>query len=76
MKFGPLPIYVIAPKNTAPREMATPGWQAKLREMIPSFGQSLSEDAVLAADTRARTAEALELAADQPLLRNTDASVS
>jgi malate dehydrogenase (quinone) len=39
----------------------TPEWQTKLREMIPSYGQSLSHDEALAADTRRHTHEVLGL---------------
>ena len=42
-------------------ELASEAWQAKLREMIPSFGQSLIEDADLFRKTQARTTELLEL---------------
>ena len=44
-----------------PAEMATPEWQNKLKEMIPSFGQQLEKNASLAEDTRQRTAEMLHL---------------
>jgi malate dehydrogenase (quinone) len=57
-------------------EMAATGWQTKLRGMIPSFGQSLIGDAVLSAETRARTSEVLELSAKRPLIRATEAQVS
>jgi malate dehydrogenase (quinone) len=42
-------------------ELAASGWQEKLREMIPSFGQSLIEDAGLHRETQVRTADVLEL---------------
>jgi malate dehydrogenase (quinone) len=44
-----------------PSELATDDWQAKLREMIPSFGQSLIKDAALFHEIHAQTMEALEL---------------
>jgi malate dehydrogenase (quinone) len=44
-----------------PNQMATPEWQAKLKEMIPSFGQSLSNNPELAEATRKRTADILHL---------------
>jgi malate dehydrogenase (quinone) len=44
-----------------PSELASEAWQSKLREMIPSFGQSLIEDADLFRKTQARTTELLEL---------------
>lgn len=37
-------------------------WQQKLKEMIPSYGQSLSKDATLANATRERTSKVLGLA--------------
>jgi malate dehydrogenase (quinone) len=36
-------------------------WQAKLKEMVPSFGQSLSQDEKQLQATRQRTSEILEL---------------
>jgi malate dehydrogenase (quinone) len=39
----------------------TPEWQAKLKQMIPSYGQSLSKDEALADATRARTSKVLGL---------------
>ncbi|MCJ8211463.1 malate:quinone oxidoreductase [Mucilaginibacter sp. RS28] len=43
-------------------KMKTDDWQAKLKEMIPSYGQSLAKDAALANATRERTTKVLELA--------------
>ena len=40
-----------------------PEWQPKLRQMIPSFGRTLSSDPDAASDSLARTANALELTA-------------
>ncbi len=39
----------------------TPEWQTKLKEMIPSYGQSLAKDGALVQATRERTAEILKL---------------
>ncbi|MBS7563676.1 malate:quinone oxidoreductase [Mucilaginibacter sp. Bleaf8] len=39
----------------------TPEWQAKLKGMIPSYGQSLAKNAELANATRERTSKVLEL---------------
>jgi malate dehydrogenase (quinone) len=39
----------------------TPEWQAKIKEMIPSFGQSLAKDEKLCAETRERTSRILDL---------------
>ena len=44
-----------------PKQTASDGWQAKLREMIPSFGRSLIADAELARTVQDRTSLALEL---------------
>ncbi|MBO9204788.1 MULTISPECIES: malate:quinone oxidoreductase [Niastella] len=38
-----------------------PEWQNKLREMIPSFGKSLSKDAALAKEIRTNTCKVLKL---------------
>ena len=42
-------------------KVATPEWQARLKEMIPSYGQSLAKDGALAQATRERTAAILKL---------------
>jgi malate dehydrogenase (quinone) len=44
-----------------PQRLATPAWQAKLREMIPSFGQSLPGDAALCRRVRQETSDVLGL---------------
>ncbi|MDB5250806.1 MAG: malate:quinone oxidoreductase [Segetibacter sp.] len=41
----------------------SPGWQAKLRQMIPSHGQSLAKDEKLLMQVRARTSEVLGIKA-------------
>ena len=41
--------------------LAQPGWQQKMREMVPSYGQSLIEDAELLERVRARTLATLGL---------------
>ncbi|HXB40303.1 MAG TPA: malate:quinone oxidoreductase [Bacteroidia bacterium] len=41
--------------------VASPLWQDKLKEMIPSFGQSLGKDAELCQKTRERTSRVLDL---------------
>jgi malate dehydrogenase (quinone) len=38
-----------------------PGWSAKLKEMIPSYGRSLADDAALCTDIRRDTAAALHI---------------
>ena len=42
-----------------PEELATQEWQNKLKEVIPSYGQSLKEDKALAMVTRQRTSAVL-----------------
>lgn len=44
-----------------PEQMQTEAWQSKLKVMIPSYGQSLANDAELAAKTRAFTSQILDL---------------
>jgi malate dehydrogenase (quinone) len=48
-------------KKCYPLQMESTAWQAKLKEMIPSYGQKLSEDAVLCKAVRERTSRLLEL---------------
>ncbi|WP_409019399.1 malate:quinone oxidoreductase [Dyadobacter sp. CY347] len=45
------------------KEAKSEEWQAEFKKIIPSFGESLSKNAELAAKTRARTTEILELGA-------------
>ena len=42
-------------------KMQTPGWQQKLKQMIPSYGGSLATDAKLCAEVRAYTSRVLKL---------------
>ncbi|MBO0356386.1 malate:quinone oxidoreductase [Hymenobacter sp. BT186] len=44
-----------------PQHSRTPEWQARFREMIPSFGQSLPDNPELVAQVRARTSAVLGL---------------
>jgi malate dehydrogenase (quinone) len=44
-----------------PDQMATEAWQARLRQLIPSFGRSLAADPQLLDEVRAFTADALGL---------------
>lgn len=44
-----------------PNELATPDWQQKLKALIPSYGQSLVEDAELLGQVRSRTLKTLNL---------------
>lgn len=41
--------------------VASPEWQAKMKEMVPSYGQSLVENTDLLLEVRARTLETLKL---------------
>lgn len=44
-----------------PERLATPAWQARLRELIPSYGKKLADDPKLAREVRARSHELLRL---------------
>jgi malate dehydrogenase (quinone) len=44
-----------------PQKMATAAWQTKMKTMIPSYGQSLIDDAELLKTIRARTTRTLGL---------------
>jgi malate dehydrogenase (quinone) len=44
-----------------PNEMDSAEWQAKLKEMIPSFGQNLNDNAVLCDTVRKKTNQVLKL---------------
>jgi malate dehydrogenase (quinone) len=47
-------------------QVETEAWQAKLKEMIPSYGQSLVKNSELCEGIRARTSKALQLNTHQP----------
>jgi len=53
-------MFSILPK-CFPKESKSPEWQAKLKEMVPSFGVNLWKDEKLVQETRTRTAKLLEL---------------
>jgi malate dehydrogenase (quinone) len=44
-----------------PEQMKAEGWSAKLKQMIPSYGQSLIDNPALCLQIRAETAEILHL---------------
>jgi malate dehydrogenase (quinone) len=44
-----------------PEGLRTPGWASKLKEMIPSYGESLIEDEALSQRLRAETAAILKI---------------
>ncbi len=46
----------------------TPEWQNKLKEMIPSYGQSLAKDEKLCEETRSYTSEVLGLKVPHPVM--------
>ena len=46
-------------------EMESEAWQTKLKQMIPTYGQSMAKDGALADATRARTAKVLGLVAEK-----------
>ena len=48
-------------KKCFPDQFASPHWQTKLQEMVPTFGQNLADNAELVMQTRAHTAQVLEL---------------
>ncbi|MES1224422.1 MAG: malate:quinone oxidoreductase, partial [Bacteroidota bacterium] len=48
-------------KQCFPKEFTSDTWQKKLKEIIPSFGHSLANDAALCAKLRARSSEVLGL---------------
>jgi malate dehydrogenase (quinone) len=54
-----VPIMIQLIERCFKSEVKTEAWQAKLKEMIPSYGQSLAKDAALSEATRERTSKAL-----------------
>ena len=48
-------------KRCFPEKLKAGGWAAKLKEMIPSFGQNLAENAALRQQVRAETAAVLNI---------------
>ena len=48
-------------KKCFPDQFASESWQSKIKEMVPSFGQSLAQDAALTEQVREHTARVLEL---------------
>jgi malate dehydrogenase (quinone) len=51
-----------------PDRMKTDVWQAKIREIVPSYGKKLNENPELLASTWTTTAETLQLAIASPSL--------
>ncbi|WP_187260961.1 malate:quinone oxidoreductase [Pontibacter beigongshangensis] len=50
-----------------PEKFNSPEWQEKIRQMIPSFGQSLANDPELLYKVRTMTSEVLELTSPEPV---------
>jgi malate dehydrogenase (quinone) len=44
-----------------PDQINSPAWEAKMKNIIPTYGQSLADDAELCANTRKRSSELLGL---------------
>ncbi|WP_082543582.1 malate dehydrogenase (quinone) [Sphingomonas sp. Leaf339] len=59
-------------KKVFGNRLATPQWQAKIREIVPSYGNSLNDDPDGIAKTWASTAETLQLAVASPAVHVTD----
>lgn len=51
-----------------PEQIKSAAWQAKIREIVPSYGKKLNENAQLLATTWAATAETLQLTVASPSL--------
>jgi malate dehydrogenase (quinone) len=56
-----VPIMVHLIEKCFPKQTKSAAWQAKIKQMIPSYGQSLPDNEALANATRARTSKVLEL---------------
>jgi malate dehydrogenase (quinone) len=50
-----------------PNKMKSPEWQQKIKQMIPSYGESLGENGQLLAEVRAMTSEVLGLQPGEPV---------
>jgi len=62
-------------EHNFPQELMTDGWEAKLKEMIPSVGQSLIENAALCQQLRAETAAILNINSITTKEKENDSSV-
>ena len=56
-------------KKVFANHLATPAWQAKIREIVPSYGTMLNDDPEAIAQTWASTAETLQLAVPSPAVQ-------
>jgi malate dehydrogenase (quinone) len=59
-----------------PDQLKTPAWQAKIREIVPSYGKKLNQNPELLAATWAATAETLQLAIASPSLDGVEAGAA
>ncbi|MBJ6123065.1 malate dehydrogenase (quinone) [Sphingomonas mollis] len=59
-------------KKVFGNRLATPQWQAKIREIVPSYGTALNDDPDAIAKTWASTAETLQLAVASPAVHVTE----
>lgn len=55
------PIMLDVLRKNFPEKVASPEWQARLQEIIPSYGQKLNDDLALTNQIRAWSSERLEL---------------
>lgn len=62
-------------KRCFPQKAASPEWEAKLAEMIPSYGKPLAQDGELLQQVREWTGRVLNLPASNPALRIVESNV-
>ena len=55
------PIMLSVLEKTFKDRLQTPEWQAKLKQIVPSYGQKLNNDLALTNQTRAWSSERLQL---------------
>ena len=53
-------------KKVFANHLATPAWQAKIREIVPSYGAALNDDPAAIARVWASTAQTLQLSVPSP----------
>ena len=56
-------------KTVFPQRVATPAWQARLQQVVPSYGVALNDNPDLLAQEWERTGEALQLATPAPAVQ-------
>ncbi len=62
-------------KKAFPDRIETAEWQARLREMVPSYGNQLNDDPALIAKIWAETESALQLAIPSPVVNENGATM-